>query len=254
VSALLVYVFWNVRAARDRATAAECFSRLEMIGMALSNYERVHGSFPPAYIADATGKPMHSWRVLILPYLNCRELYSQYRFDEPWNSEHNRRLALQMPDPYRCPADPDKHGTRTSYLAVVGAHAAWHGDRGITDAEIGDASAHFNTIMLVETKEPQIDWIEPRDMSFEDAASGVNASAKVGISSRHPHGAKCLTTDCVAHFLDDGMSQTLLRWLLTVAPNEKKESGSWPGVMFQGKFTTDEKGNDASQNGGESKK
>ena len=224
----LLYGYWCVRSAHDRLIEGKCVAHLSMIGSALFWYKHANGSFPPLYMADANGKPMHSWRVSILPYMGYQELFSQYRFDEPWNSEHNRRLASQMPEQYRCPASLDKRGTRTNYLAVVGAHAAWHGDRGVTDTEIGDASAHFNTIMVVETNDSQVDWMEPRDMSFEDAARGVNASGKAGISSHHPDGANCVTTDGHVHLLAGEISESLLRWLLTVAPKQKERTnGPW---------------------------
>jgi hypothetical protein len=61
--------------------------------LAVANYHDVKGHYPPAYIADANGKPMHSWRVLILPYLEENELFEKYDFTQPWNSEANLRLA-----------------------------------------------------------------------------------------------------------------------------------------------------------------
>ncbi len=67
------------------------------IALALQNYHDDYGSFPPAYIPDKDGKPMHSWRVLLLPYLERRTLYEKYRFDEPWNGPNNRKLALEKP-------------------------------------------------------------------------------------------------------------------------------------------------------------
>ena len=62
----LVPVLQRVRQNSSDARAAKC---LATIGMALISYYHEHGSYPPAYIADATGRPKHSWRVLLLPYL-----------------------------------------------------------------------------------------------------------------------------------------------------------------------------------------
>ena len=61
--------------------------------MAVANYHETYGCFPPAYVADRDGKPMHSWRVLILPFLEQRELYNAYNFAEPWDGPNNRKLA-----------------------------------------------------------------------------------------------------------------------------------------------------------------
>jgi len=42
---------------------------------------------------------MHSWRVLILPYMGEEEqqLYSRYNLNEPWNSPENHKLAALRP-------------------------------------------------------------------------------------------------------------------------------------------------------------
>ena len=57
------------------------------------NYYDVHDTFPPAYVADERGQFEHSWRVLALPYIDQAPLYSQYRFDEPWDGPHHTQIA-----------------------------------------------------------------------------------------------------------------------------------------------------------------
>jgi len=99
---------------REGARGANCLNNLKLIGLGLQNYHVEHGCFPPAYVADADGKPMHSWRVLILPYMERRILYDSYNFDEPWNSPSNRYLAGHIPSEYTCPSDPGNHPPFTS--------------------------------------------------------------------------------------------------------------------------------------------
>src|SRR5438105_1376638 len=82
-----------VSSARPAARRNACGNNMKQIELALLNYHDANKSFPPAYVADAEGKPMHSWRVLILPYLERNDLYQQYDFNEPWNGPHNSRLA-----------------------------------------------------------------------------------------------------------------------------------------------------------------
>jgi hypothetical protein len=67
------------------------------LGRAIHNYYSANGCFPPAYIADKNRRPMHSWRVLLLPYLGENRLYGMYHFDEPWDGPSNRALADRMP-------------------------------------------------------------------------------------------------------------------------------------------------------------
>src|SRR5579872_5845935 len=71
-----------IQSARDAARRTMCLNNLHSIGLALFNYSADYGSLPPAYIADETGRPMHSWRVLLLPYLGHQELYDAYNFSE----------------------------------------------------------------------------------------------------------------------------------------------------------------------------
>src|SRR5690349_21111160 len=78
-----------VRTARLAAQRSSCNCNLKQIGLALHNYHDTYGSFPPAYVADAEGRPMHSWRVLILPFIDCNDLYKEYNFSEPWSSPDN---------------------------------------------------------------------------------------------------------------------------------------------------------------------
>jgi hypothetical protein len=103
---LLVVAFYLLVPAESSMSPSSrrsaCRSNLKNIALALHNYHEDHGSYPPAYIADENGRPMHSWRILLLPYIERGDLYKQYRFDEPWDGPNNRKLASQMPGLYRC--------------------------------------------------------------------------------------------------------------------------------------------------------
>ena len=83
--------------AREAARRMQCLNNLKQIALALHNYHDVYGVFPPAYIPDAQGKPKHSWRVLILPFLEEQGTYEKYDFDEPWDGPNNRALLTSMP-------------------------------------------------------------------------------------------------------------------------------------------------------------
>src|SRR5690606_32285044 len=78
------------QAARTVTLRHRCASNLQQLALALDAYERSYGSYPPAYLVGPDGKPWHSWRVLVLPYLGSEEnrLYQQYDMNQPWNSPH----------------------------------------------------------------------------------------------------------------------------------------------------------------------
>ena len=82
-----------IAAARGNAQRQMSMNNLKQIGLAMHNYHDVNKRFPPAANLDAAGKPLLSWRVHILPYLEQEALYKQFKLDEPWDSEHNKKLA-----------------------------------------------------------------------------------------------------------------------------------------------------------------
>ncbi|NLE39494.1 MAG: DUF1559 domain-containing protein [Pirellulaceae bacterium] len=187
-------VIADLTASRVAAQRAQCTNQLRQLGAALLSYHGAHGSFPPAYVADANGKPMHSWRVLILPYLDYEELYERYRFDEPWDGPNNRKLHGEIVKCFRCPSQNTVANPRaTSYVAVVGPRTAWRGDRPVRLARFIDNPE--TTILLVETKDSGIHWMEPRDLEYPPMPSQINAPSGGGISSHHGTSALVLFAD-----------------------------------------------------------
>ena len=167
ICSCLFFVFAPSLSYRETSWHSTCKNNLKMIMLALHNYHDDYGSFPPAYVADENGRPMHSW--LLLPYFDEQELYDAYRFDEPWDSEANRKLLLRTPYPYACPSHSnslDGDGV-TSYAAVVGPRSAFSGDRGRTLNEFPDRT--WKTVTIVETDSDAIPWTEPRDIDLSAA-------------------------------------------------------------------------------------
>jgi hypothetical protein len=160
-----------MKALRSAAMRSECSHGLRMIGLAMCKYHDKYGCFPPAFIADKNGKPVHSWRVLILPFMECDYLYKQYHFDEPWDSPHNKSLAQHMPAWYRCIVH-GATGSETSYAMVVGPHAISDGPTSHKKSDIKDGLS--NTIMVVEAVGAHINWMEPRDLNTAKMTFRVN--------------------------------------------------------------------------------
>ena len=161
-----------------------CGRHLERIVTALLKYHAVHGAFPPAYITDENGMPMHSWRVLLLPFImGGREPLELYDFNEPWNGPNNIKIVSLRPPWYVCPSDCCVSQGNTSYLAVIGELAAWRSDVPVRANDFHDRLA--NTIVLVEVAESGIRWSEPRDLSFRQLALGINHKQGNGIASNH---------------------------------------------------------------------
>ena len=204
-----------IQAAREAARRAQCTNNLKQIAIGLQNYHDVYGTFPPAYLADANGKPMHSWRVLILPYIEQQSLYARYNFDEPWDGPNNRLLATQMPMAYRCPSDP-AGGVTTNYAAITGPGTVFHGASGSSIASITDGTS--NTLMIAEST-AGINWMEPRDLDVSQMSFGINGGP-AEISSHHPGGAQAAFADGSVRFLSQAVNGQLLRSLTTKAGSE----------------------------------
>jgi len=210
---LLAYgIVGSVRAARLAARQSSSNCRLKQLGIALHNYHDQCGTFPPAYFTDADGKPMHSWRVLLLPYFEeqgLKDLYRQYRFEEPWNSPHNQQLADKTPRLYHSPCDTGHEG-EASYLAVVGNETGWPAPQAVTIKGIGDGTV--NTIALVEVANSGINWLNPRDLSLDESLKNDD--------SQHATGAMHLFFDGSVHFLKRNIDRKVYRALLTANGQE----------------------------------
>lgn len=198
-----------------------CRQKLQQIGLALRSYYYEYRHFPPQYLVDAEGRPSHSWRVLLLPYLGREDLYSQYRFDEPWNGPHNARLGAAAADLFRCPsaATPDNWmAALTSYVAIAGPGTAWHGDQPRRDRDFRDGTGF--SLVVAEIADSTIHWMEPRDLELNSLSPTINADAATGISSPHRGGAYGLMGNGNPRFLPETLSAVMLRALLTIAGDE----------------------------------
>ena len=161
---------------RDRPRREACLQNLKRIGLAMQAYHQTHGCFPPPFLADKSGKPQHSWRVLILPFLDEQALYARYRFDEPWNSTHNMALADQMPAIYRCPSETAS-GPKTSYAMLVGPHAFSDGS---TPRRMSDIKKRLSSIIMVaEAADEGINWLEPRDLDTKKMAFYIGPTLRL---------------------------------------------------------------------------
>lgn len=160
VGALAGLLLPAVSQARAAAREMQTGNNFKMLALAMLNHESMFGAFPPAYTVDENGKPLHSWRVLILPFLEQNSLYQQIRLDEPWDSEWNSQFHDQCPKVYQSVFNPDP--SKAVIGVVVGEKTVFppvtrKGQRGIRIAEIQDGT--YNTILLVPCK--PVCWMDP---------------------------------------------------------------------------------------------
>jgi hypothetical protein len=168
----------------DAGARMHCSGQMQRICLALRAYQSHYGTLPPACTWDPSGRPMHSWRVLILPFLECETLYSQYNLNEPWDSPSNRKVLAHRPDVFSCLADRVYYAqddATTSYVAVVRrSDASPHGEL----AQLDDKKSADSTIVLLESANTHIPWTQPRDLCPDDLAD-VAKDAPLLIRSPH---------------------------------------------------------------------
>jgi len=130
----------------------------------MHSYADEHGRLPPAVVYGPYGKPLHSWRVLLLPFIEQRELYNEFKLDEPWDSPHNLKLLPKMPKTYAPPwgSVPPHH---TVIHVFVGRGAAFEGTQGLRLREdFPDGTS--DTLLVVEAGEP-VPWTKPEDLRYD---------------------------------------------------------------------------------------
>jgi Protein of unknown function (DUF1559) len=211
---LLLPAVQKVREAANRMADA---NNLKQIGIAMHNYHDVHGHFPPAAICDKEGKPLLSWRVALLPYLEQNELHKQFKLDEPWDSEHNRRLLAAMPKVYDSPAAPNAGSYLTHYRVFVGPQAGFELCKGRRIAEITDGLS--NTWMVVEAAEA-VPWTKPDELSYDPQKPLPKLADFVG------GGFNAVLMDGAAIYYRMPMPEKTIRALITPAGGEAPQPGN----------------------------
>ncbi len=210
IALLVAMLLPNVRFAREAARRSQCGNNLKQIGLALHNYHDEYGAFPPAYTVDANGKPLHSWRTLILPYLEQASLYEKIDLTKPWDDPANQFARDTKVCTYQCPSADTPEG-KTAYLAIVGPGSCLQATTGRKLAEITDSTAA--TLMVFEVDpEHAVHWMSPEDATESQVVSFASAKPLA-----HPGGTQALFADGSIRFLPESIKPAVLRALISAA-------------------------------------
>jgi hypothetical protein len=125
----------------------KCFS----IGFALEMYMEKYGKLPPYVVYGPNKEPYHSWRILVMEFMDT-DLHKKYDFALPWNHEHNRKVAL-LRNHFSVRADQT---ARCQFFRVL------------LPTDNGDITPIENRILIIEHRDKDIPWTEPRDLTPED--------------------------------------------------------------------------------------
>ncbi len=215
-------MFRGLSAAAPRPSVAvtassQCKNNLKVLGVAMHNYHDTYRTFPPAYVADEEGTPMHSWRVLLLPFIGRRDLYEQYDFDEPWDSPNNSLLFSMTPSEFRCLEDALSGYEQTSYAMIVGPGMLCDDESASRVADIKDGTS--NTIMFVESHGSGIVWTEPRDLDAATMSFLIN-TGQMGELNGHGDHVKAVFCDGTVHEFPDAIPPEIIREMATIGGGE----------------------------------
>jgi hypothetical protein len=199
-----------VQKARMAAHTAQDVNNLKNIALAALMYHDAHNHFPTD-VYGKDGKPLLSWRVELLPYLEQQSLYNEFRRDEPWDSEHNRALVGRMPQVFFSPGE-HRPGT-TRYVALKDDGTVFRGREPVSLKHITDGTSR--TLLAVQVADGHaVEWTKPADLDFDPdhPFSGLNTPQNMFLA------ALC---DGSVHRISLAISKETMQALATRARDEE---------------------------------
>jgi competence protein ComGC len=197
ITAILIgLILPGVNAPRYAVRPASCENILKGIAFSLHNYHDRYGSLPPAYTVDSEGKPLHSWRVLVLQCSEFRKVYDKIRLNEPWNSEYNSQFHHFPGDqnsPYCCPKSQRTYREYFSFLFDDPPPTNTDTTRHQCDYSVitnlntlfpGAESRSLNTLSREELAQTLLVVERPTPVCWMDPTQELTNETKIG-SSKH---------------------------------------------------------------------
>jgi len=224
---------------KSQAESGVCLTRsvnnLRSISLALFQFDTKFKHFPPAAVYGPDGKPWHSWRVLILPYLERADLYSKYRWDEPWDGPNNSKLLEEMPSCYSDPIYGENSEFYTHYSAITGPGMAFSHKGAPFDGKevdpaklrgtkISDFTDSTGDTLFVGPVGPdrKIPWMKPEDVEVgkDFPQLGKPGSFAVPYQTEKGNGGPFLRADAVILIIPRGIDLEMFRSALTISGGE----------------------------------
>ncbi|MCC9599744.1 DUF1559 domain-containing protein [Stieleria sp. JC731] len=197
-------------------------NKLESIAKAMNAYAADYGTYPPAVLTNAGGVPMHSWRVLLLPYLGEKDHFAMFDLSKPWNHPVNLEAAYTMPDVYLHPADDSAVLDRSGYYLITGTGTLFPARGPMSPDQITDKPGQ--TILVVAGAPPTNrsigGWTEPYDYDFSKMQGIVNGARGTEPGGFVDEGVTIVTADGRGHFLPNSLTPATFNALVTPRGNE----------------------------------
>ncbi|MEA1951047.1 MAG: DUF1559 domain-containing protein [Planctomycetota bacterium] len=209
----------------ESARRMQCINNMKQLGIAMHMFHDSNERFPGYDDPENPDHPLCSWRVQLLPFYESNDVHERYDRTQSWNSTTNIALEKDIWHYCKCPSNPDStdnSNTETDYVTIVGPHCFSHEKGCTTLDDISDGVS--NTIMLVESSDTGIHWMEPRDLKFEDARIVEDDSTDIGIRSYHSGIVNVTFCDGIVKSISKDIDPKLLKALMTIDGGESVES------------------------------
>jgi type II secretory pathway pseudopilin PulG len=215
VGVLVALMLPAVRRGREPARRTQCKNNLKQIALALHIYADIYGVLPPACTVDAYGNRLHSWRTLILPYLEQAPLYNSIDLSKPWDDPVNAKACNTAVLTYQCPSTGDLPKNHTTYLASVASNGCFRLAEPRRLSEITDGLSE--TLMVVEVpSEHSVPWMSPNDAD-EQLLMSIGAKSKLA----HAYGMEAALCDGSIRFLSAELPAASRRALISISAGDK---------------------------------
>jgi beta-lactamase regulating signal transducer with metallopeptidase domain len=202
-----------IQKSRDAARRAQSMNNLRQLALAMHNYHGAHNHLPPAVVMGPDGKTPHSWRIELLPYIEQEPLYQQYKMDEPWDSEANKKVLAQMPLIFHSVSE-EPPSTNTDFFVLTGKGTMFAGKEGVKLEEITGGTS--NTIMIVEAKR-DIPWTKPEDIDYD------SSKPLPRFGGHFAGGFLAAFADGSVRIVSEGVGQAALRALIGPSADDKSK-------------------------------
>jgi prepilin-type processing-associated H-X9-DG protein len=173
IGTLAALLLPSVQVVRESSRHGECMNNTKQLALALLSYEAKTGALPPAFIESSTGQPLLSWRVLVLPFVDRKDVFELFDLHEAWDNPVNSKSSSASIELFHCPNDPTRKPT-TNYFAIIGPRTAWHGNTGRRLADIPDGATQ--TVLLMEAIGKNVPWSKPDDLSIDEAVELLSST------------------------------------------------------------------------------
>lgn len=214
--------------ARGSAGRAQSANNLKQIAIAFHIHHDAKKALPGAAIRDAKGRALLSWRVQLLPYLEQEALYRQFKLDEPWDSEHNKKFIEMIPPVFASPLSPGLEKGKTTYLVPIGKGTIFADKKGVNLTKIPDGTS--NTIITLETNPSHaVVWTKPDDFLVDqkDLLKGLVLPERKGFHAAFADGS--------VRWIHQNVDLMTLRALLTANGGETVDFNVLDGRLPKGK-------------------